>query len=204
MSLQDLAQNYPINGSVKEVNDTDLLRRIIKKIEDYKFNNDVRENQIKESRTNHFDIGGAKELSNNLIQQYKIPSLTSSTSVHSPLKGINAESRKRIMEIKERLRQPSGVDKALKPISENKRVLVGKIKKRFRKQKDIRPKSVEQNDVKIMNEQTKRRIEALYGVLKKTSIQATYDKNKEDKIETEDPLKLIPKFVRKGKKNKSK
>lgn len=40
MSLQDLAQNYPINGSVKDVNDTDLLRRIIKKIEDYRINNE--------------------------------------------------------------------------------------------------------------------------------------------------------------------
>lgn len=155
----------------------------------------------KEAQTNHFEIGGARELSPHILNKNKIPALTSSTSVHSPLKGIDEESKKRINEIKEKLRKPSGADRALKPISE-KKLLVGKIKKKFRKLKDTRPKSMEQSEVQSMNERTKKRIEVLYGILKKTSIQPTYDKNKEGKVESDDPLKIVPKFVRKTKRIK--
>lgn len=108
----------------------------------------------KDAQANHFDIGGARELSKHILSRNKIPSLTSATSVHSPLKGIDEESRKRISEIKEKLKKPSGADRALKPISE-KKLLVGKIKKKFRKIKDSRPKSVEQSEVKAINEHTK-------------------------------------------------
>ena len=55
----------------------------------------------KEAQTNYFGIGGARELSPHILNKNKIPVLTSSTSVHCPLKGINEESKKRINEIKE-------------------------------------------------------------------------------------------------------
>lgn len=178
MTLKDILKVPPIDGSVKQNFDWEFLSRIAEKIEGFNVNKRIFKLQKKHALNNHFNIGTARGLSDHILGKNSCPMLTSTTSVHVPHETIPEETKQEEQEIKQKLKSPSGVNKVLNVYQPSS--IKANTETRSRSAQQARKKKVN-----IIN----KKLKALYGNLKKTTMNTHFKAGSNDKLYTEDPLK---------------
>jgi hypothetical protein len=158
MNIKDILNVPPISGKIKQNFDWEFLSRIADKIDGFNANKRLFKSQKKHAMKNHFNIGKDLRLPKDSQAKKNRKMLTSTTSIHTPQDAIPDEIKQKEQEIKERLKSPSGVNKALHVHTESTK----------NPNTEARSKSVRQILEKNPNVMDKK-LKSLYGNLKKSN-----------------------------------
>jgi len=200
MSLQEMADLSPTHGSVKDIEDRLFLNRVLDKIEGFNSSKKIFRQQRKSSVNHHFKFGTSRNLSKHLIGRNSCPVLTSTTSIHTPLKQLPFDHEK-ILELKKTLKNANGVEKLFKVPSANKIMMSNSKKIVDNASCELSPSSVNQRKTKVIV--TNKKLKSLYGSLKKASSKTNFTNGPKDIVKTSDLVKLQKSLISKLKKNKS-
>lgn len=120
------------------------------------------------------------------MSRNSVERLTSSTSIHIPLEPVPIETRRSILEVKNRLRRPGGLDRILAHYSQ--------IKDRQNAVKDkslitdaTRPKSVKEKRKKFLG--VNKKLKSLYGSLKKSALRTHFVNSTKRRLSASNILK---------------
>jgi uncharacterized coiled-coil protein SlyX len=195
MSTWDLSAFSKTEQSIKNINDQEFLSRLLEKIQGFSDNKKVFNDQKKHSLSNHFELGGMRDLSRHILARNSWPRFTSSTSIHAPLLTPSHEHQKSVKEIKQRLIKASWVDKVINPnIIKNEKDEKPKTPETI---KDLsRSKSAQQTRKKV--QKMNKKLKSLYGTLKRTTMQTQFAQSaKKEPRNASKPTKSNPRKVKK-------
>ena len=147
-------------------------------------------------RNSHFGLGSSKnKFSKYRLSRNSTEKLTSSTSVHTPFEPLPVETRRSMLDVKNRLKRPGGVDRILAHYSQ--------IKARQNANKDkshitdaTRPQSVKEKRKKFIG--VNKKLKALYGSLKKSALSTHFVNSTKRRLSASGILKGNPKMKSKS------